>query len=630
MAQQLILDRYRPMGNAWTGGFSTVQVAWDTRIRRKVAIKCLDLSEAPCIDASGSEPEWLASIPGLEEARTAALLSDLNIVTVYDFEIQDATAYLIMEYVDGLTLEQLLCTYGDSITLNTVAAVLFDVGHALARAHENGVLHLDVKPANILIDRQGRAKVTDFGLATLADASGRATTGSGTIGYMPLEQMQQELLDARTDEWALASVIYEMLSGKNPFLAPTLERAEELIADAELVVPSQCWDALASEADDVVFYALDPDPDERYETVAEFVEEHLPYLGSIKQGYRELAAIVNGVSLVSHETDGEESAQIAQPERAKVHQLLSERITPRVKAGAYRLLCAGGAAIIAASAASGVAEVSTLPTYVIPALIGGVALLAGIAPNLGVLVVLLCFAGACLVARLLLLGCVLAAATVVWWLSCGRCSRAAAGVLLAFPVLGAFGIPMVAGGISGFAPIGALVSGCMLRLRAAVASSAIGCVLMFALASLAGGDVCGFDAVSLWAKGLCADLSVTVDAVANPELAILGEDVSEVQQRAIELLIQPATWAAFAAWCVACAVVSAAFSRQSRLFASIGACVGASVLVTVEYTLLIVCAYVFPTNELDYTVLIAPTLSAVGGAAVICVLVRICGLPARR
>ena len=82
--------------------------------------------------------------------------------------------------------------------------------------------------------------------------------GGGTIGYMPLEQMRQENLDARCDEWALASVTYEMLAGENPFLAPNLFQAQEAIEDGELVLPSLCWDNLDPAADDPIFYALDP------------------------------------------------------------------------------------------------------------------------------------------------------------------------------------------------------------------------------------------------------------------------------------------------------------------------------------------------------------------------------------
>ena len=114
----------------------------------------------------------LSRIPGLDEARTAAMLSDPSIVAVYDFEIQDSTAYLIMEYVEGMTLTELLRDHDDRLTLDVVAAVFAAVAHALEVAHENGVLHLDIKPDNILINASGQVKVTDFGLATLADAQG--------------------------------------------------------------------------------------------------------------------------------------------------------------------------------------------------------------------------------------------------------------------------------------------------------------------------------------------------------------------------------------------------------------------------------------------------------------------------
>ena len=97
------------------------------------------------------------------------------------------------------------------------AAVFGSVAHALEVAHENQVLHLDIKPDDVLINRQGQVKVTDFGLATLADAGGFGAAGGCTIGYMPLEQMRGVSLDARCDEWALASVTYEMLAGENPF-----------------------------------------------------------------------------------------------------------------------------------------------------------------------------------------------------------------------------------------------------------------------------------------------------------------------------------------------------------------------------------------------------------------------------
>ena len=349
MQGQLILDRYEPLGMAGSGGFGTVQIAWDPRIQRKVAIKTIALSEAdvrraalpgaaapidrtrerwhgvqpwneylaetdparPREPASSRAPEpvtALAHIPGLDEARTAAKLADTRIVTVFDFEVRGSTAYLIMEYVEGITLTRFLVDYGDYLTLDMAAAVFDAIAGALMVAHHAGVLHLDIKPDNIIINPQGQAKVTDFGLATLADASGAGTTGGGTIGYMPLEQMRRQPLDARTDEWSLASLTYEMLTGENPFRARTLEDAERAIENAELVLPSLCWEDIDDQIDDVIFYALDPDPAERYESIADFAEEVDKFLGDADAGKRELAAFVKESLSPDDEDDGEEEA----------------------------------------------------------------------------------------------------------------------------------------------------------------------------------------------------------------------------------------------------------------------------------------------------------------------------------
>lgn len=144
-----------------------------------------------------------SAVPGLEEARTAAKLSDSSIVQVYDFEVQDGMAYLILEYVDGMTLAEVLHMYPDEVDPDIVSAVFKAVAKALQVAHAHQVLHLDIKPENVLIDKQGHVKVTDFGLARLAGEAGYGAAEGGTIGYMPPEQMEQRNLSERCDEWLL-------------------------------------------------------------------------------------------------------------------------------------------------------------------------------------------------------------------------------------------------------------------------------------------------------------------------------------------------------------------------------------------------------------------------------------------
>ena len=329
---RLILNKYLPLKEIGSGGFGTVFVCKDMLMQRLVAIKKIELTELDAqrarwvrddmnrdaqVDALNAfetghttinlltpgeedsladslERRYLANVPGLDEARMAAALSDPSIVAIYDCQIAGNVVYLVMEYVEGATLTQVLADHNDEITLDVVSAVFESVSRALEIAHENGVLHFDIKPDNVLIDAQGNVKVTDFGLATLSDAQGEGTAAAGTIGYMPLEQMRQEPLDARTDEWALASIVYEMLVGENPFLAPTLDQALNSIDGAELTLPSRCWGDLPDEVDDVLFKALDPQKEDRYESVAEFADELMPLLGDADLGRCELAALVQG------------------------------------------------------------------------------------------------------------------------------------------------------------------------------------------------------------------------------------------------------------------------------------------------------------------------------------------------
>ena len=356
----LILDRYEPIGTAGEGGFGTVQVAWDPRIQRKVAVKTIRLTALDAARASlpgaqavsaGADAEaerdalpWedyadesfpeipqiaypfdpaedtvvdaqdqvtsLSHVPGLDEARTAAMLSDPRIVTVYDFEIRGRDAFLIMEYVEGITLTSLLSDYSSFLTLDMVAAVFDSVAAALVTAHGAGVLHLDIKPDNILINTQGQVKVTDFGLATLADASGAGKTGGGTIGYMPPEQIRREELDARSDEWSLASVTYEMLTGSNPFRVKGLDAALQAIEQAELVLPSLCWKEIDEQIDDVVFYALDPDRDERYASVLDFAEEVEKFLGDPEKGTAQLELVVEDALGLGEWSDVDDGAPV--------------------------------------------------------------------------------------------------------------------------------------------------------------------------------------------------------------------------------------------------------------------------------------------------------------------------------
>lgn len=607
--KQLILNRYRPIAEAGSGGFGTVQVAWDTRIQRKVAIKCIELDEVDMARAAlpganatadqtvpASKPDsaspkpvmlpWedeeeyaerlarldsgapqsfaaadsdkpnardsfdllddvplvrsLAHVPGLDEARTAAMLSDASIVAVYDFEVQDSTAYLIMEYVEGITLTELLHRYEDRLTLDIAAAVFSAVSHALEVAHANQVLHLDIKPDNVLINHQGQVKVTDFGLATLSDASGFGMAGGGTIGYMPLEQMRQESLDVRCDEWALASLTYEMLAGVNPFIAPNLERAEAAIEDAELVLPSLCWDELDPAVDDVMFYALDPDRKERYANVTDFAEELEPFLGDAKRGVRELAVIVGHAD----DEEGEPEDEVAP---ALPHVPLRERITWRQRTIAAHVVSCLGSATVAFIAFANMPQTGGFDSPLFWGLFALVALAGALKPHLGALLSYLTLSASLISVNAPAIGCVLLVATAVWWYFAGRLDNASANVVFAPPLAGAVQCGQLSPLVAGF---------CLPPVRA-LGTVAFSLLVAVVLASFGSGSLLGWDALATWNYGGRVD----------------------VQLALWQMVTSPAPWCIALSWLAATAALSACRLRPTRAFAVLGTSVAAALLV---------------------------------------------------
>ncbi|MFR6288545.1 MAG: protein kinase domain-containing protein [Adlercreutzia equolifaciens subsp. celatus] len=494
-------------------------------------------------DAAVDELDLFEHIPGLEEARSVAKLSDTNIVTVYDCAVEGSSAYVIMEYVEGKTLAQIIDEVDDDITLDVVAAVFSAVSHALEVAHGEHTLHLDIKPENVIVNGKGQAKVADFGLAALMDATGSGTTGGGTIGYMPLEQMRQEPLDVRTDEWALASLTYEMLTGSNPFFADDLDAAEEAIEEAELVLPSLCWDELDAEADEVMFAALDPDMDERYEDVAAFSAALSPYLGNAKKGKRVLADIVNGKM---------EEPAAEEPERAwEPLPPLVDRLGLRGAAIAGRIVAAAAVALLAAAgmanlhltpgSAMGLATDAPIAYGVVIAVC---ALVAAIRPSIGVLfgygafVVGLAGADAWVPAVLL------TAATGAWWYFVGRRGTAQAVSALMQPLLGSVG----------FAAASPVTCGVLLPVLQSVITAAFAFASALIMAGCGSVDIMNWDAV------------MHLGFSSNPAAGCLA------------VASQPATWVVGASWIAAAGLYSLLCVRGTRAFDIAGSVVAAVVL----------------------------------------------------
>lgn len=546
--QNLILNRYRPLEEAGAGGFATVLAAWDTRIQRRVAIKCLRLDGC----ASPADARSPREIPGLDEARTAAMLSDSHIVGVYDFDASGAQAYLIMEYMDGITLTELMREEG-ALSLDVATCVFEAVAGALETAHENQVLHLDIKPDNVLINRQGQVKVADFGLSQLSHAAGYGRAAGGTIGYMPLEQMRLEACDARTDEWALAALTYEMLVGENPFRVPGLDAAERAIEQAEVFVPSMVRGDLNEEVDEALFGALAIDRDDRFDSVELFADAMLPHMGDARRGARELAVLVGEACDDGADCDEERGAASAfLPGRGGSHAGLSmiDRMAPRMKSLVARLWAAVVCGFAAFEAAANIPACMTIAGRMEPAFWGvvGVAVAAalawpgaGAAFAVGALVVALALSGSPFLAL------ALALAGVAWLVLGGARHHACANV----------GTTAVLAGAFGFAPVVPLLAGYLLNVKHAFAATAFAVVSAFCLACAGSLDLTGWN---VFAFGAMPGASAMEDA-------------------ALSLVASPNVWAMAVSWLVAAVVGSLLCARGNRGLAACGMLAATAILV---------------------------------------------------
>ncbi|MEV4258050.1 protein kinase, partial [Spirillospora sp. NPDC049652] len=244
---QVLDGRYRIESRIARGGMATVYIARDVRLDRVVAIKVMHAGLA-------ADDEFVARFIG--EAKAAAALSHPNVVAVYDQRTDGEHVFLVMEYVPGRTLRDLLAERG-RIGPREALTLMQPVLAALGAAHRAGMVHRDVKPENVLITEDGQAKVADFGLARAESASKMTKTGLiiGTVGYLAPEQVVTGNADLRSDVYAAGILLYELLTGELPHradspLAVAYKHVNEVVPAPSLAVqglPPQV-DALVTRA----------------------------------------------------------------------------------------------------------------------------------------------------------------------------------------------------------------------------------------------------------------------------------------------------------------------------------------------------------------------------------------------
>ncbi|MFZ1169150.1 MAG: serine/threonine-protein kinase, partial [Candidatus Sulfotelmatobacter sp.] len=191
-----------------------VYKALDPKINRLVAIKTISLTAADSIEKEASRDRFF------REAEAAGRLSHPRIVAIFDVDEDPDTLnpYIVMEYVAGRSLEEILTTESARLPLHTTLQLIQEVAEALDYAHLQGVVHRDVKPSNVIIGDDGHARVADFGIAKLnVTDSGRPGPAWGTPAYMSPEQLRGESVDGRSDLFSLGVMLYRMLTGHRPF-----------------------------------------------------------------------------------------------------------------------------------------------------------------------------------------------------------------------------------------------------------------------------------------------------------------------------------------------------------------------------------------------------------------------------
>ena len=304
--------RYKILKKLGTGGMATVYLAEDQELGRRIAIKILNAKHA-------SDKQFVERFR--REASSAAGLSHPNIVQIYDRGNAEGTYYIAMEVIEGRTLKELVIERGPSpilVAVNYGRQILA----ALRFAHRNGLVHRDIKPHNVLVDDEGRVKVTDFGIAR-AGASEMTEVGSiiGTAQYLSPEQARGAPVDDRSDLYSVGVLLYELLAGEAPYNGDTPVEIAMKHLSAVPEPPSAKRPEIPPELDAVVLRALAKNPDDRYQSAAEMDAD--------------LSAISKGLEISETTTDA--ATTVLAGAGLSAPTMISKaptRVTPPIRSGA--------------------------------------------------------------------------------------------------------------------------------------------------------------------------------------------------------------------------------------------------------------------------------------------------------
>ena len=284
------IGRYRIIGELGRGAMGVVYHATDPAIGRSVAIKTIRIRDIHDTQQRAKLRDRL-----FREARSAGVLSHPNIVTMYDMDEVEGLAYIAMAYVNGPTLERILASEAPLSGANMLR-ILRQTAAGLDYAHGRGIVHRDIKPANIMTDEDGAVKITDFGIAKITAATNMTETRTvvGTPNYMSPEQVQGLEIDGRSDQFSLAVIAYEILTGERPFQGEHLSTVVYKIVADEPAAAQRINSTLTPQIDQVLRRGLSKKAADRYPNCSSFVGA-LEMACAESRGWTTLTAGASGV-----------------------------------------------------------------------------------------------------------------------------------------------------------------------------------------------------------------------------------------------------------------------------------------------------------------------------------------------
>lgn len=278
-----IADRYEVVGVVGAGGMSDVYKAKDHVLGRFVAIKVLkqEFSE---------DVNFVTKFR--TEAQSAAGLEHPNIVNIYDVGSENGMHYIVMEFVEGITLKTYIEKKG-RLTYKEAVSIAIQVGRGIEAAHHKNIVHRDIKPQNIIISTEGKVKVTDFGIARAATSNTINSDVMGSVHYASPEQARNGFVDGKSDIYSLGIVMYEMVTGRVPFDGDTTVAVAIQHLQEEMVTPSAYASDLPISVEKIILKSTQKNPDRRYESMGDLLLDLKKSLISPNEDFVTMIPLVN-------------------------------------------------------------------------------------------------------------------------------------------------------------------------------------------------------------------------------------------------------------------------------------------------------------------------------------------------